>query len=128
MILLTGIHYLHSPSFNSTVRQEKCPPVFSGQIEEFENSRKSVGEDTQLRKEIEATRQNVENDATPTIKQLLISEQVPETGNSEWAVGGSGKSLYVLPSTAADKNAGVEGCLYPIIIHVTPHHYGTGAL
>ncbi|KAK0105534.1 hypothetical protein ONS96_004919 [Cadophora gregata f. sp. sojae] len=52
----------------------------------------------------------------------------PYDHGTEKGPGGVGKHLHVKPSAATPKSATIEGCEYPVVIHVTPDGHCTGVL
>jgi hypothetical protein len=50
------------------------------------------------------------------------------TSTTEKGSGGKGKHFHVRPSPLTSKQARIDGCDYPILIHVTPDRHCTGAL
>jgi hypothetical protein len=94
-----------------------------------------------VKPEVKADKSATEKPATEnpaTEKPAAAKEPGPEsppvshspgteaTALSEKGDGGFGRHFHVQPSPAA--SAGVEGCAYPILIHVTPDVHCTGAL
>ena len=65
---------------------------------------------------------------TPTVKEPPVVQLPPATAESEKGKDELGQHLHVRPSAATGKGAGIKGCEYPLVIHVTPDLHCTGAL
>lgn len=112
IIILTTAHYLTSPhSSSATETLGKIAASVDDKVDDLLHP----GDKT------EETSQPSAPPANPAYEVPGVTAE-SEKGNDE-----VGKHFHVRPSAATTKEQGLQGCKYPIVIHVTPDLHCTGA-
>ncbi|KAH6705448.1 hypothetical protein DL95DRAFT_458447 [Leptodontidium sp. 2 PMI_412] len=71
---------------------------------------------------------SADDEAEEQPKEAESVLEPPYDHGTEKGSGGLGKHVHVRPSAPTPKAATIEGCQYPVVIHVTPDGHCTGVL